>query len=75
VPTLASIRWIVGSETPAKSASVLWSIPSNARAALIWNDVITRLYHAKTGINDISSTDNDVKCITRQEKPAEACLA
>jgi hypothetical protein len=35
LPTLASIRWIVGSETPASSASVRWSMPNNARAALI----------------------------------------
>jgi hypothetical protein len=41
LPTLASIRWMVGSETPASSASVLWSMPSKARAALIWKDVIT----------------------------------
>jgi hypothetical protein len=58
--TLASIRWIVGSETPASSASVLWSIPSNARAARIWNDVITRLFHIQNRINDASSSYNDV---------------
>jgi hypothetical protein len=63
VPTLASIRWIVGRETPANSPNVLWSIPSNARAALIWKDVITWPCHARSRINDISSADNDVKNI------------
>ena len=37
---LDSMRWIVGTERPDNSASVLWSIPSNARAARIWAAVI-----------------------------------
>ena len=32
LPSLASIRWIVGSDTPESSASCRWSIPSRARA-------------------------------------------
>jgi hypothetical protein len=39
-PVLASIRWIVGSETPASRARVRWSMPSNARAARICAAVI-----------------------------------
>jgi hypothetical protein len=35
LPALASIRWIVGNDTPASSASVFWSMPSKARAARI----------------------------------------
>jgi hypothetical protein len=70
VPTLASMRWIVGSETPASSASVLWSMPSNARAARIWNDVITRSVHMQRRINDASSCYNDVKNIILQARLA-----
>ncbi|HMN62137.1 MAG TPA: FtsW/RodA/SpoVE family cell cycle protein, partial [Anaerolinea sp.] len=35
------MRWIVGSDTPDSSASRRWSIPSRARAARIWEPVIT----------------------------------
>jgi hypothetical protein len=41
-------------------------MPSNARAALIWNDVITRPVHTRRMINDASYADNDVKNITWQ---------
>ena len=33
LPWLASIRWMVGSDTPAMPASVCWSMPRSARAA------------------------------------------
>ena len=32
-PSLASMRWMVGTESPASSASCRWSMPSSARAA------------------------------------------
>src|SRR5262249_9248147 len=34
-PSLVSMRWIVGSETPERAASVFCSMPTNARAAFI----------------------------------------
>jgi hypothetical protein len=37
------MRWIVGSETPARSASVFWSMPVSARAARICAAVIIGL--------------------------------
>ena len=40
-PSLASILWMVGTETPAISAKVFWSIPRSARAARNWFAVIT----------------------------------
>jgi hypothetical protein len=40
VPSLASMRWMVGSDSPERSASFRWSIPSNARAARIWPALI-----------------------------------
>jgi hypothetical protein len=42
-------------------------MPSNARAALIWNDVIM-LFHLQNRINDISYPYNDVKNIIVQAK-------
>ena len=39
-PSLDSIRWIVGSESPARWARSRWSISSSARAARIWGPVI-----------------------------------
>ena len=39
-PSLASIRWMVGSDRPDSSASARWSIPSSARAARICAAVI-----------------------------------
>jgi len=38
--SLASMRWMVGSDSPAASASVRWSMPRSAREALSWPDVI-----------------------------------
>src|SRR5579875_2738209 len=32
-PSLASMRWIVGTESPERSASLRWSMPRSARAA------------------------------------------
>lgn len=46
-PSLASILWMVGSETPARSANVFWSIPSSARAARICAAVITLISGSK----------------------------
>jgi hypothetical protein len=43
-PPLASMRRIVGSETPVSRASSFWSMPSNARAARICADVIMYCY-------------------------------
>jgi hypothetical protein len=42
VSSLASIRWMVGSESPESSASRRWSMLSSARAARICADVIMR---------------------------------
>ena len=39
-PSLASMRWMVGTERPDRSASWRWSIPSRARAARNWAAVI-----------------------------------
>gem|GEM_PF-5916188 len=39
-PLLASMRWMVGNDTPDNRASSRWSIPSMARAARIWLEVI-----------------------------------
>jgi hypothetical protein len=33
IAPLDSMRWIVGTESPASSASCRWSMPSSARAA------------------------------------------
>src|SRR5690606_30058965 len=44
LPLLASIRWMVGSDTPDRRARVRWSIPSNARAARICAAVIIVRY-------------------------------
>src|SRR5271169_912695 len=43
-PPLASMRWMVGNDKPADSASVRWSIPRSAREALSWPAVIME-YH------------------------------
>jgi hypothetical protein len=40
LPSLASMRWMVGNDTPARSANTCWSIPSRARAARICDAVI-----------------------------------
>src|SRR3546814_548696 len=40
VPSLASMRWMVGRETPANTASRRWSMPSSARPARICPAVI-----------------------------------
>ena len=40
LPSLPSIRWMVGSETPDNSANWRWSMPSRARAARICAAVI-----------------------------------
>src|SRR5262249_2890779 len=40
VPLLASILWIVGSDTPDRSANICWSRPRSARAARICEEVI-----------------------------------
>jgi hypothetical protein len=32
-PSLASMRWMVGSDTPERRASSRWSMPSSARGA------------------------------------------
>jgi hypothetical protein len=61
---------MVGKESPDISASVLWSIPSNARAAFIWKDVIMRP-STSTMINDASDNENDVKNIKWQWCQAE----
>jgi len=42
-------------------------MPNSARAARIWNDVITRLIHMENMIDDTSSLYNDVKDITWQD--------
>src|SRR5215475_3195091 len=39
-PSLDSMRWIVGSESPERWARSRWSISSSARAARIWGPVI-----------------------------------
>jgi hypothetical protein len=39
-PLLASMRWMVGSDSPQRCASSRWSRPSSARAARIWEEVI-----------------------------------
>ena len=39
-PSLASMRWMVGKESPARSASRRWSIETSARAALSWAALI-----------------------------------
>src|SRR5438034_10872562 len=35
VPLLASMRWIVGSDTPDAAARAFWSMPTRTRAAFI----------------------------------------
>ena len=40
-PSLASMRWMVGTDRPASSASLRWSMPSSARAARSCAAVIT----------------------------------
>src|SRR5688500_5089220 len=40
--SLASMRWMVGTDRPDSSASLRWSIPRSARAARIWADEIMR---------------------------------
>ena len=48
LPLLASIRWIVGKETPARSASVCWSMPRRARPARICVAVIRAKLHTSS---------------------------
>src|ERR1700756_1300805 len=43
-PSLASIRWMVGSERSDNSASLRWSMPRRARAARSWAPVIIETY-------------------------------
>jgi hypothetical protein len=42
-PLLPSIRWIVGTDRLDSSASLRWSMPSSARAARSWAEVIIPL--------------------------------
>jgi len=67
VSSLASIRWIVGSESPESSASMRWSMLSSARAARICADVIMRVPSTtrvdETGNADSKFIDNDVQAI------------
>ena len=56
---------MVGNDSPAISARVFWSIPSNARAAFIWKEVIMRSIHIPTIINDVFNNESDVKNIKR----------
>src|SRR5690606_18769386 len=45
---LASIRWMVGRDTPDIAASVRWSMPSRARAARSWvAEIMPLLQHAE----------------------------
>ena len=42
-PSLASMRWMVGSDSPAASASLRWSMPRSAREARSWPAVIMEI--------------------------------
>jgi hypothetical protein len=59
--TLACIRWIVGRETPANSANIFWSIPSNDRAALIGRRDHERGHNTCEMIIELAGGYNDVK--------------
>jgi hypothetical protein len=47
--SLASMRWMVGTDSPDSSASLRWSMPSKARAARNCAEVITRVLPLRGG--------------------------
>jgi hypothetical protein len=67
-PSLASMRWMVGSESPDIAASLRWSIPSRARAARscapeIIGNRVQEIRKASYSINlDVSIVFIDGKC-------------
>lgn len=77
LPRLASILCTVGTETPAISARVFWSMPSIARAALSCAAVITsgalktpvRPLTTNTDVQDISLDALTIQCQSGSKEP------
>ena len=62
-PSLASMRWMVGSDRPDNSASLRWSTPSSARAARSCAAVIMLKninYHALNVYIDLYNGENTI---------------